>query len=139
MKFTDISKQISEQIYFSSTAPSYRKVTKGINICGICKYKKCNAYNKEVIAPLENVKIFNLIDERENLECPECGALIVPKTLCFYLCEYKIKGRKLDNEKLDKFEFNGKANKKDSAQYYSPDKNGETKITELIIEIIKYL
>ena len=139
MNFTDLSKQIYEQLYFSSSAPSYRKITKGINICGTFKFKKCIAYNEEVIVPLNGVRTFNLIDERENLECPECGALIVPKTLCFYLCEYKIKGRKINNEKLDKFEFIGKADKEESAQYYSPDRNGETKITELIIEIMDYL
>ena len=57
-RFTDISKQITEEHYFSDEAPSYRIVTRGINIYGICKFKKCCAYNEEVIVPLENVEFF---------------------------------------------------------------------------------
>ena len=139
MNFTDLSKQIYEEIYFSSTAPSYRHVSKGINICGICKCKKCSAYKNEVVAPLKNVKTFDLIKERDNIECPECGSLIASKTLCFYLCEYKIKGRKVENDGLKEFEFSGKASNKESVQYYSPDKNGEALITDLTVEIINYL
>ena len=41
MMFTDISKNKTKEIGFSKKAPSYRKVTKGINIFGICNYKKC--------------------------------------------------------------------------------------------------
>ena len=109
MNFTDLSKQIYEEIYFSSSAPSYRRVSKGINICGICKCKKCDAYKQEVVVPKENVKEFNLINERDNIECPICGSIIASKTLCFYLCEYKIKGRKVVNNGLEEFEFSKKA------------------------------
>jgi hypothetical protein len=37
LKFTDVSKQIQEEHYFSDGAPSYRIVTQGINIYGICR------------------------------------------------------------------------------------------------------
>ena len=138
--FTDLSKQITEEHYLSDEAPSsYNTVTNGINIYGICKYKKCSAYNKEVIVPLENVEYLDLINERENFLCPECEALINPRTIGFHLCEYKIKGTKFENGKGIPFEFNGKADNKDSVQYYNPDKNGETTIVELIIKITKYL
>ena len=139
MNFTDLSKQIYEEIYFSSSAPSYRRVSKGINICGICKCKKCDAYKQEVVVPKENVKEFNLIKERDNIECPICGSIIASKTLCFYLCEYKIKGRKVVNNGLEEFEFSKKASNKESVQYYSPDKNGEVLITDLTVEILNYL
>ena len=138
-KFTDLSKQITVEHYFSDKAPSYRTVTRGINIYGICNFKKCNAYKKEVIAPLKGVKLFNLINERENLVCPSCEATIIPKTVGFHLCEYIIKGTKFENQKCESFDFKGKAINENSVQYYNPEKNGETTIVELEIEVTKFL
>ena len=139
LKFTDISKKIYEEQYFSESAPSYRIVMEGINIFGICKVKKCKAYKQEVIYPLINKKRFNLIDEKEDLECPECGGNIIPKTAGFYLCNYKITGKKYENKEVEDFEFEGQATKADCIQYYNPDKNGETTMVKLIIEVTEYL
>lgn len=139
MRFTDMSKQITEEHYFSDSAPSYRIVTQGINVYGICKVKKCKAYKKEVICPLRKKEKFDLIKEKEELECPECGGNITQKTLGFFLCEYKIYGKKYYDDKIESFKFKGKAENKNSIQYYNPDKNGETILIELIIEITKYL
>ena len=139
IKFTDISKQIYEEHYFSDIAPSYRMVMKGINIYGICKNKRCIAFNEEVIYPLYNKKRFDLIEEKYDLECPECGNVIMPRTVGFYLCNYKIKGVKYQNDKNESFEFEGQAPKRDCVQYFNPDKNGETTIVELIIEVTEYL
>ena len=139
INFTDVSKNIHEERYFTKTAPDYRIASKGINVYGICKGKKCKAYNKEVICPLKNTKIFNLFDEKENLECPICGSLIIPKTLGFFSCEYRIKGKKCENDTITPFELRDKASNKDSIRYFDPDKNGKTMITELIVEVIKFL
>ena len=142
LNFCDLSKQIYEDLCFSEEAPSYRIVCKGINIFGICKYKKCpEAYNKEVVIPLEERKHFNVIKEKEDLQCPVCEAPVHPKTIGFYLCEYIIKGVKVVNEngKCLPFEFKGKVDNEDSLQYFNPDKNGETILSKLIIEITKYL
>ena len=51
--FTDVSKKIHEEHYFSNKAPLYRIVTQGINVYGICKGKKCKAYKKEVVVRLK--------------------------------------------------------------------------------------
>ena len=139
INFTDISKNIYEEHYFSETAPNYRIVSKGINVYGICKGKKCKAYNKEVICPLKSKKIFNLLEEKDDLECPICGGLIIPKTLGFFCCEYRIKGKKLENDYNRPFELRDKASNKDSIRYFNPDKNGRTMFTELIVEVIKFL
>ena len=139
INFTDISKNIYEEHYFSKTAPDYRIASKGINVFGICKGKKCKAYKEEVICPLENKKIFNLLEEKDDLECPICGSLIVPKTLGFFSCEYRIKGKKLENDYNRPFELIDKASNKDSIRYFNPDKNGKAMITELIVEVIKFL
>ena len=139
LNFTDVSKNIYEEHYFSETAPDYRIASKGINVYGICKGKKCKAYNMEVICPLIDKIIFNLLEERDDLECPICGGLIVPKTLGFFCCEYKIKGKKCENDKIIPFELRDKASNKNSMRYFNPDKNGRTIFTELIVEVIKFL
>ena len=138
-KFTDISKQVHEEHYFSNKAPSYRVVSQGINIYGICKGKTCKGYKKEVICPLKKITKYNLIENKDDLECPECGGNIIQKTLGFHLCKYRIKGKKFFNDKIESFEFEGIAKNKDSIQYYNPDKNGETTIVQLIIEVTEYL
>ena len=138
-KFTDISKQVHEEHKFSNKAPSYRVVSQGINIYGICKGKTCKGYKKEVICPLKKITKYNLIENKDDLECPECGGNIIPKTLGFHLCKYRIKGKKFFNDKIESFEFEGIAKNKDSIQYYNPDKNGETTIVQLIIEVTEYL
>ena len=137
INFTDISKQVHEEHYFSEEAPSYRIVTQGINIYGICKGKKCKAYKKEVIVPKKKIKKFDLIKEKDDLECPECGGIIIPKTLGFHLCKYKVIGKKFinDNDKSERFKIEGRAENKDSIQYFNPDKNGETMVVELKIEV----
>ena len=92
MLFSDVSKNKTKELTLSKRAPSYRKITKGINIFGICKFKKCLAYQKEVVVRIKKKK-FDLIEERNDLFCPECETLIVPKTVGFYLCKFKIYGK----------------------------------------------
>ena len=138
INFTDLSKNIYEEHYFSESAPDYRTVSKGINVYGICKGKKCKAYNKEVICPLKK-KYFDLLKERDDLECPICKYLMVPKTLGFFSCEYRIKGKKYENDKIIPFDFKDKSSKKDSIRYFNPDKNGNAMFLELIAEVINIL
>jgi hypothetical protein len=135
LNFTDISKQVHEEHYFSNKAPSYRYVTQGINIYGICKGKNCIAYKKEVVVPQRKIKKFDLIKEKDNLECPKCGGIIIPKTLGFHLCKYKVSGKKYSNNIIEPFEFEGKAENENSIQYFNPDENGETMLVKLIIEV----
>jgi len=139
LNFTDLSKNIYEEHYFSKTAPDYRTVSKGINVYGICKGKKCKAYNKEVICPLKKKKSFDLLKEKDDLECPICGSLIIPKTLGFFSCKYRIKGKKCEDDKITPFELRDKASKKDSIRYFNPDKNGSVMFIELIAEVIEFL
>ena len=54
MLFTDVSKNITKEMKRSSKrGPSYREATKGINIIGICNYKKCKVYKKQVIVKIK--------------------------------------------------------------------------------------
>ena len=138
MNFTDISKKITTQLPLSKEGPNYRFVDKGINIHGECKYEKCIAYNNGVIIPLRGIMIFNLIKERSNLKCPVCRGLIEPKTVSFFLCEYKVKGKNFQNGNIKNFEFFGTANNRTAIEFYDPIKNGETTVIELTIEVISY-
>lgn len=138
MNFTDLSKKITKELPLSKEGPSYKSISKGINIHGECKYEKCIAYNNDVSIPLCGIRIFNLIKERNKLKCPVCRGLIEPKTVSFFLCEYKIKGKNFDNGNINNFEFFGKANNPNAIEFYDPLENGETIVIELIIEIISY-
>ena len=139
LMFTDLSKNKAKEIGFSKNAPSYRKVTKGINIFGICNFKKCKAYKKEVVVRIKKKKL-DLIKERDELFCPECEATIIPKTVGFYLCKFKIYGKKLEDDRIIPFENEkDEANKKDKLKYFDPELNGEIMVTELIFEVLGYL
>ena len=135
VNFTDVRKQVHEEHYFSDTAPNYRTVTKGINIYGICKGNNCKAYGKEVVVPQKKKKKFDLIIEKDNLECPECKGVVIPKTLGFHLCKYKVSGKVFLNDIIEPFEFEGKAENENSVQYFNPDENGEVMVVELKIEV----
>ena len=140
MMFTDLSKNKTIELGFSKNAPSYRKVTKGINIFGICNYKKCKAFKKEVVVMIKNKKKINLIKEREELLCPECEVQINPKTVGFYLCKFQISGKKVENDVIKQFKNPpDEAVNKKSIKYFDPDLNGEVMISELLIEVLEYL
>ena len=141
INFTDLSKQIHEEHYFSDKAPSYRIVSKGINIYGKCNGKDCIARKKIVIIPLKNIIEFDLIGEKEKLICPKCESFIIPKTVGFHLCEYRISGIKFnDNDNQTRnFEFSGIANSENSIQYFNPEENGSTLMIKLKIEVTKFL
>ena len=139
MMFTDVSKNKTTQIEFSPDAPNYRHVIKGINICGICNYIKCLAYEKEVIVNFYN-KTFDLIKDKNNLFCPECQAPIEPKTVLFYLCRYQIYGKKIKNDEIVPFRSQpAEARNENSATYFDPDLNGgEVEFAQLKFEVLEY-
>ena len=39
----------TKRVDFSGHAPEWREVTQGLNIFGVCKNSKCEAYKKEVV------------------------------------------------------------------------------------------
>ena len=136
--FCDVINSIREGHKFSKDAPSYRTVGKGINIYGICKGTNCKAHNKEVIVPIKK-RIFNLIEEKYELKCPECCNIIIPKTCGFYKCEYKVSGKKCENDNIERFDFTERASNPDEILYYKPSENGYAKMIELKFEVLKYL
>ena len=138
MAFTDVSKNNVTSRGFSSDAPDYRLVEKGINIYGICKTKNCVAQDKKVISLYRKDKI-NMIEEKFNFKCPKCEGIIEPKTVGFYLCKYRIYGSKIEDKKIVDFD-NGisDANDPNHSSYFDEVENGNVIFTELIFEVISY-
>lgn len=138
IEFTDVSKNKTKEIKLSKYGPSYRTINKGINIFGICLYKRCEAYKKEVVVRI-NKRKFDLIKDREELFCPECESLMSPKTVGFYLCKFRISGKKIEGQNEVNFQnMDDEANNINSFKYFDPELNGETKMTELIFEVLEY-
>ena len=138
MLFSDVSKNKTKEIGFSKDAPSYREASKGINIFGICHCKKCDAYNKEVVVRIKKNK-FDLINEKDQLFCPECESVIIPKTVGFYLCRFHIYGKKIIDDKIIPFDnCINEAHNKNSVTYFDPDLNGEVFVSQLIFEVLEY-
>lgn len=99
VEFIDVSTGKIKELKFNKNAPKWRKVNNGLNIFGICKNKKCEAFKKEVIYMTKLSSkglVFNLNTEISNIRCPICNFLIKIKTCGFYKCEYQFKGRKLE-------------------------------------------
>lgn len=136
--FCDVSKKKHEGHKLTSDGPTYRITGKGINIYGLCKGNSCKAYDKEVIVPI-NKKTFDLINEKYDLKCPLCSNIIIPKTVGFRNCEYKISGKKYQNNNIEKFSFIDRADNSGEIKYYNPNDNGTALMIELKFEILKYL
>ncbi len=57
----------------------------------------------------------------------------------FYLCKYKIYGKKISNGREEYFENKiDEARNKNTVKYFDPDSNGEVMMTQLIFEVIEY-
>ena len=136
--FCDMTKKNHEDHKLTSDGNTYRTTGIGINIYGICKGKNCVAFDKEVIVPIKK-KAFDLIGEKYDLKCPECDNIIIPKTVGFRLCEYKVYGKKYENGKIESFSFIDKADKTGKIKYYNPNENGEVLMIELKFEVLNYL
>ena len=136
--FCDVSKKQHEIHELTADGPSYRTTEKGINIYGICKGNKCKANEKEVIVPIKK-KSFDLVNEKYDLKCPECSNIIVPKTVGFRQCKYRIFGKKYNNNKIEDFNNIGEAGKSGQIIYYNPNDNGTALMIELKFEVLEYL
>ena len=136
--FCDVNRKRTEGHKLTKTKKgSYRITKKGINIYGICKGNNCIAKDKEVIVPIKK-KNFDLINEKYNLICPICSNIIIPKTVGFRDCEYKIQGKKYQNNKIEDFCFTGRADNPGEIKYYNPSDNGTALMIQLIFEVLKY-
>ena len=135
IEFCDVSNGKQELINSNIV---YGTPNNGINIYGLCQEKNCIAYNQEVVVHIKH-NYFDLIREKNDLKCPKCNNIIIPKTVGFLQCEYKVKGTKRIN--YEEFNFNGIADKSGKIKYFNSKENinGKAEMIELNFEVTKYL
>ena len=135
--FTDPEKVGPKGIKFSSNAPFYRAVSKGMNLFGICENKNCLAFKKEVIHKF-GFGTFDLINDMKYNPpvCPSCEFGLRDVTTCaFWQCKYSYVGVKYENKKLQDVNYSNSNSKKDEVDYFDPGENGENNSTWLELKI----
>ena len=141
LDFVDVESSKIKNLNFSSDAPRWRGVKKGLNIFGICKNKGCEAYNKEVIFTNECYGILNkeykLDREIENIKCPMCWKIIIPKTCGFWDCEYQFIGNKIEDGEKKYIDTKCKETEGNNFEYFDPFENGSAMWTDLTIYTIE--
>lgn len=134
LSFVDINENNYVNISIKKNYDNCQNITEGINIYGTCHMTKCISFKKEIILPLKNVYKLDLVQNREELVCPKCNYIFVPKNIGFYCCEYRISGKKVIHNELTYFELNGKSDEKDIIQCF--DSEEKVCYIQLFIEII---
>ena len=136
--FVDVSTGKIKSLEFSENAPKWRKVSKGLNIFGICNNPKCEAFKKEVVYPLKLNKIlkFSLKDEILSIKYPICNKIIKPKTCGFWKCEYQFVGTTLKEGNVNNYESKPKETKNNDFEYFDPFENGEVEWVDLVIFVL---
>ena len=117
---------------YGKNAAKWNIIKKGLNVDGICKNEKCEAYNQEVDCPI-GIGSFDLVRYADRIKCPICNNEIDPTTCVFCECEYKLEGKKKLNGKTEHVSTNWKRVEKDY-EYYDPKKSGIVRWLMLIIE-----
>ena len=138
LDFVDVSSGKIKKLVFSDKAPIWRKVSKGLNIFGICNNSKCKAWKKEVVYTnkLEEKLIFILNNEILNIKCPICSKIIKPKTCGFWECEYQFVGNKIVEGEVKLFDSKTRETNGGDFEYFDAFENGETQWVELTIYVL---
>ena len=86
---------VRSQRHFSSTAPAWRQVTRGLNLEGICTNTACEARNQLVICPvgMGETEIVSY-----HARCPMCHETIEATSCGFSSCTFAFEGLKQDGE-----------------------------------------
>ena len=135
--FVNVEKGIVQYLGFSDSAPRWRAVTQGLNIFGICKNSKCEAFDKEVVDKVGiTYQKFNLQENIIKIICPICHKIIVPKTCGFWKCEYQFEGDKIENGELKHLDTKSRECIGDNFEYYNPFENGSALWVNLNIYVI---
>ena len=138
LDFVDVSSGKIKKLVFSDKAPIWRRVSKGLNIFGICNNSKCKAWKKEVVYTneLEEKLIFILNNEILNIKCPICSKIIKPKTCGFWKCEYQFVGKKIEEGEVKFFDSKTRETNGEDFEYFDAFENGETQWAELTIYVL---
>lgn len=139
INFVDVGKNVITHLEFSNNAPKWRIVKRGLNLFGICKNENCEGFDKEVIFSGNGIinLAFNLNQNIENIKCPICDFIIIPKTCGFYKCEYQFVGDKIENGKKIHFDSAPKETEGDKFDYFDPYSGGSVMWLNLIIYVLE--
>lgn len=80
-------------VAFAEEGPSWRIVTKGLNLEGKCATTSCNAFNEKVVVKL-GMGTFEVVEQNAEATCPQCnGNFKEDITNCYFWdCIYEFKG-----------------------------------------------
>ena len=132
LKFADITSEDKfEPINSSPTAPEWRRVSKGINFLGKCKFKDCKASNQFVYVQKgfykETGGTCYLHFHLTQLECPMCKFKLEKQDIHgigIYLCQLELKYKQVDVDEVcytikseDKFQLAHCINEDDKLEY----------------------
>ena len=136
-KFLDVrqnfieEKNVTDNFFFG-------KVTKGINFYGICQYKKCQAFQEEVIISFKGKETFEMANEILNIKCPICKKIIKPNNIGFKFCEYLIKGKIIEDGRIESFQISGESRNSNIIQKFNSNRCGMAMFMELTIKVYIY-
>ena len=135
----DFTEKTKKKVGKTKNEPDYEITHKGINIYGICKSQKCDACQKIVISEYDQEHL-EFYFELFNIICPLCKGIIEPKAIGFYMCLYRISGKKLENGKIINFDNGYKeTNDPEYCDYFDNGRLSDSffKYTELFFEASK--
>ena len=106
------SEDCFEKVTFSTSAPFYRTITKGVNFEGICRNSKCIAHDELVCVRLnmckESNNICNYNEYMFELQCPACKSYIETEDIVnvdFLDCIVKVKYKKVVDSRPIEYEM----------------------------------
>ena len=109
-------------------------IKKGLNIEGVCNNSNCEAYNCKVDCKI-GLGDFNLLNNIDEIKCPNCSSIIDPGTCSFCECQYQIEGKFRKSDETKKIEIVNTEWKRveKGYAYYNPIESGIVRWFKLVI------
>ena len=131
----DVSKNKTKEIIPGKSGPSYKTVSKGLNIRATCKNNNCIAYNDFVFIQIGYVQNWNLFDHLEDkVVCPSCKEMVNPENYYFKKCFYKIDYIKNCDGKMKRDSISGSASS-DNYKTFDEEESGKAIFAKLVFNV----
>ena len=127
------NKEGLEKRNFGKNGKKWNRITKGLNIEGVCNNSNCEAYKYKVDCPI-GLGDFNLLENIRKIKCPMCSKFFELETCSFCKCQYQIEGLSLSGETKDIEETKTEwIRVEKDYDYYDPIKSGTVTWLKLVI------
>lgn len=131
----DISKNKTKEVIPGKSGPSYKYVSKGLNIEATCKNNNCIAYNDFVYIQIGYVQNWNLFEHLEDkVICPSCKEMVNPENYYFKKCFYKIDYIQNSDGKMKKGSISGSASS-DNYKTFDEEESGKAIFAKLVFNV----